>query len=228
MTQRITTHHQTPSAPVHRTRDSRAGRTSDTSPFGAGSGKLCLFRFVVLVLVISCLNCFCLLLLLLLSLLLVLLLAQGSSPTGPGPSRPLACPPKRKSAAAARRQGPPGPGRRGRARPVLPSPQALFAFSFFGETTRRDDTIVQNQMFAQASRGHRTDPSAQPGGTTYHLITAGFPGGVPESGSPSRSELYSRPVSLLRVSLLRVSLPRFVDSNLAGNSLWTLEFRRLR
>ena len=36
------------------------------------------------------------------------------------------------------------------------------------DETRRDDTIVQNQMSAQTTRGHRSDPSAQPGGTTHH------------------------------------------------------------
>ena len=33
--------------------------------------------------------------------------------------------------------------------------------------TRRGDTIVQNQMFAQANRGHRTNPRAQTGGTIH-------------------------------------------------------------
>ena len=43
----------------------------------------------------------------------------------------------------------------------------------FGETTRRDDTIIQHQMFAQAHRGHRTDQRAQPGGSTTHHYPEG-------------------------------------------------------
>ena len=48
---------------------------------------------------------------------------------------------------------------------ALPVPVLVFVP---GETTRRGDTIVQHQMFAQAYRGHRTDQRAQPGGTTPH------------------------------------------------------------
>ena len=58
-----------------------------------------------------------------------------------------------------------------------------------GETTRRDDAIVQNQMFAQANRGHRTDPSAQRGGTTHH-----HPEGPTEffmRGDGGRHDLYN-------------------------------------
>ena len=67
--------------------------------------------------------------------------------------------------------------RSSRDRALRPHPSV---FVFVHETRRHESQqsgTVQNQMFAQANRRHRTNPSAQPGGT-LHLHPGVFPRGV--------------------------------------------------